>query len=144
MGNTKPNITWWRHEMETFSALLSLCEGNPSVIGGFPSQRRVTRSVDAFFDLRLNKRSSKQSRRRWSETLIMTSLQWVKCFCQHLMTNVISRLYINFFQYFSYGYILPGYSSLSTWTTSWWYLQSYLLDNSHSHCMNSFHHFSVY
>ena len=36
-------ITWWRHQMETFPALLALCEGNPPVIDGFPSQRPVTR-----------------------------------------------------------------------------------------------------
>ena len=48
-------VTWWRHQMETFSALLALCEGNPPVTGGFPSQRPVTRSFDLFFDLRLNK-----------------------------------------------------------------------------------------
>ena len=35
------SITWWRHQMETFSALLALCEGIPSVTGGFPSQRQV-------------------------------------------------------------------------------------------------------
>ena len=40
--------------MESFSALLALCE----VTGGFPSQRPVTRSSDVFFDLRLNKRLS--------------------------------------------------------------------------------------
>ena len=33
----------------------------------FPSQRPVTRSFDVFFDLRLSKRLSKQSRRRWFE-----------------------------------------------------------------------------
>ena len=33
-----------------------------------PAQRPVTRSFDVFFDLRLNKRLSKQSRRRWFET----------------------------------------------------------------------------
>ena len=33
-----------------------------------PSQRPVTRSFDVFFDLRLNKCSSKQSRHRWFET----------------------------------------------------------------------------
>ena len=33
-----------------------------------PSQSPVTRSFDAFFDLRLNKRSSKHSIRRWFET----------------------------------------------------------------------------
>ena len=32
--------------METFSALLALCEGNSPVTGEFPSQRPVTRSFD--------------------------------------------------------------------------------------------------
>ena len=52
---------WWRHQMETFSALLTLCEGIP-----------LTKASDAelwcFFDLRLNKRLIKQSRPRWFET----------------------------------------------------------------------------
>ena len=55
--------------METFSALLVLCEGNPPVTGGFPSQSPVTQNFDVFFDLRLNKLLSKQSRRWWFETL---------------------------------------------------------------------------
>ena len=42
--------------------------GNSPVTGEFPSHRPVTRSFDDFFDLRLNKRLSKQSRRRWFET----------------------------------------------------------------------------
>ena len=46
----------------------SLCAGNSPVTGEFPSQRPVTRSFDVFFDLRLNKQLSKQSRRRWYET----------------------------------------------------------------------------
>ena len=54
--------------METFSALLAICEGNSPVTGEFPSQRPVTRSFDFFFDPRLNKQSSKQSRRRCFET----------------------------------------------------------------------------
>ena len=37
--------------METFSALLALCEGIPPAIGGFPSQMPETRSFDLFFDL---------------------------------------------------------------------------------------------
>ena len=57
--------TWWRHQMETFSALLALCAGNSTVTGEFPSQRPVTRSCDVFFDLHLNKRLSKQSWRRY-------------------------------------------------------------------------------
>ena len=42
--------------------------GVPPVIGGFPSQSSVMRSFGIFFDLRLNKRFSKHSRRRWFET----------------------------------------------------------------------------
>ena len=34
--------------METFSALVVLCEGNPPVTGGFPSQRSLMRSFDFF------------------------------------------------------------------------------------------------
>ena len=48
--------TCWRHQMETFSALLTLCAGN-----------------FFFFDLCLNKQSSKQPRRRWFETVVRSS-----------------------------------------------------------------------
>ena len=47
--------------MDTFSALLAICAGNSPVPGEFPTQRPVTRSFDVFFDLRPNKRLSKQS-----------------------------------------------------------------------------------
>ena len=61
------HITWWRHQMETFSALLAICAGN-SLPGEFPAQRPATRSFDVFVDLRPNKRLSKQSWGLWSET----------------------------------------------------------------------------
>ena len=61
---------WWRHQMETFSALLALCAGNSPVSGEFPAQRPVTRSFDVFFDLRPNKRLSKKSWGWWFETLL--------------------------------------------------------------------------
>ena len=32
---------WWRHQMETFSALLVICAGNSPVPGEFPAQRPV-------------------------------------------------------------------------------------------------------
>ena len=60
--------TWWRHEMENISTLLALCARNSPVTGEFPSQRPATRSFDAFFDLRLNKRLSKHSWGLWFET----------------------------------------------------------------------------
>ena len=55
--------------METFSSLLDICMGNSPVTGEFPTQRPVTRSFDVFFDLRLEKRLSKQSWGWWFETL---------------------------------------------------------------------------
>ena len=58
------DISWWRHQMETFSALLAICAGT----GEFPTQRPMTRSFDIFFDLRLNNRLSKQSWGWWFET----------------------------------------------------------------------------
>ena len=62
-------MAWWRHQMETFSALLAICAGNSPVPGEFPTQRPVTRSFDVFFDLCLNKRLSKQSWGWWFVTL---------------------------------------------------------------------------
>ena len=47
--------------METLSALLVICAGNSPVTGEFSAQKPVTRSFDVFFDLRLDKRLSKQS-----------------------------------------------------------------------------------
>ena len=58
--------TWWRHQMEPFSASLAICAGNSPVTGEFPAQRPMTRSFDVFFDL--NKRLSKQSWGWWLET----------------------------------------------------------------------------
>ena len=60
--------SWWRHQMEKISASLALCTGNSPVTGEFLAQRPVTRSFDVFFDLRLNKRLSKQSWGWWFET----------------------------------------------------------------------------
>ena len=62
-------MAWWRHQMETFSALLAICAGNSPVPGEFPTQRPVTRSFDVCFDLRPDKRLSKQSWGWWFETL---------------------------------------------------------------------------
>ena len=59
--------TWWRHQMETFSALLAICAENSPVPGEFFAQRPVPRSFDVFFDLR--KQLSKQWWGWWFETL---------------------------------------------------------------------------
>ena len=41
-------VPWLRHQMDTFYALLALCEGNPPVTGGFPSRRPVRWNFDDF------------------------------------------------------------------------------------------------
>ena len=61
-------FSWWRHQMDTFSALLVLCEGNPQSPVDSPHKGQWRQGFDVFFDLRLNKRLSKQSRRRGFET----------------------------------------------------------------------------
>ena len=49
-------------------SVTGLCAGNSPVTDEFPSERPVTRSFDVFFDMRLNKRLSKQPWRQWFET----------------------------------------------------------------------------
>ena len=83
--------TRWRHQMETFSALLALCAGNSPASGEFPSQRPVARSFDFFFDLRLNKRLSKQSWGWWFETpsrlLWRHCIEWLQKSCESTENN---------------------------------------------------------
>ena len=67
------------------SALLALCAENSPVTGEPPSRRPGTRKFDAIFDVRLDKRLSKQSRRRWFET--QPRPLWRQC-------NVIAKVYI--------------------------------------------------
>ena len=50
--------SWWRHQLEAFSALLAICAGNSPVTGEFPAQRPVAQSFEVFFDQRPNKRLS--------------------------------------------------------------------------------------
>ena len=60
-------MSWWHHQMETFSGLLDLCAENSPDTGEFPTQRPVTRNFDGFFDLCLTKRLSKQWWGWWFE-----------------------------------------------------------------------------
>ena len=75
--NPVRSFAWWRHQMETFSALLAICAGNSPVPGEFHAQRPVTRSFDVFFDLPPNKRLSKQWWGWWFET--SSSPLWRHC-----------------------------------------------------------------
>ena len=84
------NFSWWRHQMEPFSALLDLCAGNSPVSGEFPAQRPVGRSFDVFFDLRVNKRLSKQSWGWWFETLSRSFWRHHNGIRNHLFEEIYS------------------------------------------------------
>ena len=82
-------MIWWRHQMETFSALLAICAGNSPATGEFPTQRPVTRSFDVFFDQHLNKRLGKQSRGWWFET--PSHPLWRHCNGRHFVTDELNK-----------------------------------------------------
>ena len=71
------HLSWRRQQMKTFSVLLAICAGNSPVPGELPAQRPVTRSFGVFFDLRPNKRLSKQWWGWWFETPL--SPLWRHC-----------------------------------------------------------------
>ena len=103
--------SWWRHQMETFSALLTICAGNSPVPGEFPAQRPMTRRFDVFFDMCLNKRFNKQSWGWWFETLsrpfsVMCTLEHAKNNCP--WGNLLSQYRVHVSQ-------LQFAKSLSTW-----------------------------
>ena len=116
----KSLLSWWRHQMETLSALLALCVGNSPVPGEFPAQRPVTRSFDVFFDLRPNNRLSKQSWGWWFETLSCSL--WRHC-------NVISALgYWTSFLRWLFSFSLSCPLSPSFFTTNFEILFKYSHD----------------
>ena len=61
--------SWWRHQMETFSALLVICAGNSPVTGEFPAQRPVTRSFEAG--------DFKRHRAHSDNTVMMGHIYWL-------------------------------------------------------------------
>ena len=74
--------------MEKTPALLDLCAWNSPLTGEFPAQRPVTRSFDVFFDLRLNKRLSKQTWGWWFET--PSCLSWLHCNAPRESYNILN------------------------------------------------------
>ena len=144
--------SWWRHQMETFSALLVVCAGNSPVPSEIPAQRLVTRSFDVFFDPRLNKWVSKQSWGWWFETLpchydvtVMSMFIASLCFdfAEYMMLkNLISKKAIihkylweveTSFSYFMYMYV-RGRGAMIVWDqdkmatilqTTFWYAFSW-------------------
>ena len=103
---------WWRHQMVTFSALLARCEGNPPDIGGFPSQRPVTRSFDIFSNVCLNKWLSKQFwwfntpwRSLWSHCNVSSEICRISCVSLNgldKMTDILETKFVKAFSWKNY------------------------------------------
>ena len=66
MYNTEHS--WWRHQMEAFSALLAPCAGNSPVIGEFPSQMASDAELRYLCDVSWSKLLSKRPNDWWSGT----------------------------------------------------------------------------
>ena len=93
--------SWWRHQMQTFSALLTICVWNSPVTGEFPAQRPVTRSFDVFLYLWPNKRLSKQLLGWWFETILRPL--W-----RHCNTVTLNELWSKTRACFTDQYHCPG------------------------------------
>ena len=78
------DVIKWKHFPRYWSFVPVLWES----IGHrwFSSQRSVTRCFEFFFDLRLNKPLSKQSKRRWVET--PSRSLWRQCYVLSLLDNM--------------------------------------------------------
>ena len=73
--------------------------------GEFPTQRPVTRSSDVYFDLRPNKRLSKQSLGWWFETLSCSLWRHRNVLCRNPVSRSVKCDYIP--QYLRYVTICP-------------------------------------
>ena len=89
------NISWRRHRMESFSALLGLCAGNLPVTGEFPAQRPVTHSFGVFLTNGwVNNRDAgdlRNHRAHYDVTVIMQFNRWhinVGMWCVHVFLVV--------------------------------------------------------
>ena len=72
-------ISWWRHQMETFSALLALCEGNSPVTGEFPHKGQWSGALMcSLICIWTNDSVIIETQAIWDAiALIMTSLLWL-------------------------------------------------------------------
>ena len=112
------DVIKWKHFPRY---LLAICAGNSPVPGEFLTQRPVTPSFDVFFDLRLNKRLSKQSWGWWLrrhrahyDVIVMEPCVFCsvvrQCGQGHSVADVLLR---------HHAYTGHVYSSAATWPGSY-------------------------
>ena len=124
--------------MKTFSALLALRAGTSPVTGEFSAQRPMTRSFDIFFDLCLNKRLRKQSRRWWFET--QTRSFWRhsnETYFGGLAQAAVAPLLTHWSYHslaLSHRFIMCKISLKCLPALKWWRLQKVILNKEHLNC----------
>ena len=106
--------TRWRHQMETFFALLVICAGNSLVPGEFPTQRPVTRSFDVFFDLRLDKRLSKQPWGWW--------FRRYRAHCDGIVISTFNRFWSKnaIWRHITWSILVDGLTAPSHYLNQFW------------------------
>ena len=107
--------------------------------GEFPTQRPVTRSFDVYFDLRLNKRLSKQPWGWWFETLSWSL--WRQCNVMMCSWNVVS-MYIQRKRNFGHSF-LNNINSLWPWDVIWWNMSGFTLPHVVDCCLRVQSHTNV-
>ena len=100
---------WWRHQMETFSALLVLCAGNSPVTGEFPTQRPVTRSfavslIFVWINAWVNSREAGDLRRHCAHYNVIVMNVKSKTYCNHVLARDWDIQHISFDCYFGHLY----------------------------------------
>ena len=84
-------MTWRRHRMETFSALLAICAGNSPVPGEFPAQRPV---IAVWINGWVNNREAGDLRRYCAHYDVTVMIIWYNTgfWCRHsLLSHPILR-----------------------------------------------------
>ena len=71
--------SWWRHQMETFSALLALCVGNSPVTGKFPLTKASDAEPWCFLGSRVNNRDAGDLRRHRGHNDVTSLMMLLFC-----------------------------------------------------------------
>ena len=122
-------LTWWRHQMETFSALLIICAGNSPVAGELPAQRPVTRSCDAFWSapwinswVNNHEAGDLGRHRAHYDVIVMILVRFYRliCFSHFELTrqNGISCIFCVSFRYCHMSYVIKHAQEWLLWSLS--------------------------
>ena len=131
------HLTWWRHQMETFSTLLDICTGNSPVSGEFPTQRPVTWSFDLsliclWINDWVNNREAGDLRRyraHYDVTVMISGKHYGHLLCELFKKKMDRDMTATHYHLPTVKHIKHGYSFALSWCSlvmhflqsKWWY-----------------------